>query len=75
MLQENIKKDFMSGGYHPRQEGKFVVCLTNGINFEAETVWYMKTDNRDHFRFNVPTGGEKRIEPGRINQIIRINAQ
>lgn len=72
--RESIKQDFMRDGSRPRIEGQFVVCLTNGINFMAETVWFMSTDTRKHFRFCIRAGGEKRIEPERIERIIRINA-
>ena len=69
---KNIKNEFMKNDLHPRIEGKYLVCLNNGYNFIAETVWRMKTRDINHFRFCRETG-EVRIEPDKIDMIIEIN--
>lgn len=69
---KNLKDDFMNDERKVRVEGNFLIALNDGVTFLAETVWRMKSSDRDHFRFNVPSGGEKRIEPERVEAIIEV---
>jgi len=71
---KNLKDDFMNDERHERIEGMFVVCLTTGINFIAKTAWRIKTSDRDHFRFYQEGQGEHRIEPEKVEAIIKINS-
>lgn len=71
---KNLKDDFMKDENKARVEGNFLIALNNGVTFLAETVWRMKGIDRDHFRFCVPTGGEKRVESEGVEAIIEVNA-
>lgn len=70
---KNLKDDFMKDERHERIEGKFLICLHTGVNFIAKTVWRMKTRDRDHFRFYQEGQGEHRVEPKKVETIIKIN--
>ena len=73
---KNLKDEF-TDGTQPRKEGLFLVCVSgNGedYNFLCRAVWRMKTRDRDHFRFQ-REAGECRVEPERVEYILRVNGQ